>query len=49
MKDWRAFMAKYYPEGDLKDAGNVVGYGVTLNHDPRPEAVRQRSARARTC
>lgn len=30
MKGWRAFMAKYYPEGDLKDAGNVVGYGVTL-------------------
>jgi branched-chain amino acid transport system substrate-binding protein len=29
MKDWRAFMAKYYPDGDVKDAGNVVGYGVT--------------------
>jgi branched-chain amino acid transport system substrate-binding protein len=29
MKDWRAFMAKYYPDGDVKDAGNVIGYGVT--------------------
>jgi branched-chain amino acid transport system substrate-binding protein len=23
-------MAKYYPEGDLKDAGNVSGYGLTM-------------------
>ena len=30
MKEWRAFMAKYYPEGDLKDAGNVTGYGLSL-------------------
>ena len=29
MKQWRAFMAKYYPEGDLKDGGNVSGYGLT--------------------
>ena len=28
MKDWYAFMAKYYPEGDVKDGSNVVGYGV---------------------
>jgi branched-chain amino acid transport system substrate-binding protein len=27
MNDWRAFMAKYYPDGNLKDGGNVVGYG----------------------
>ncbi len=34
MKDWRMFMAKYYPEGDLADAGNVFGYGCafTLCH-----------------
>ncbi len=34
MRDWRAFMAKYYPEGDLADAGNVFGYGCgfTLCH-----------------
>jgi len=25
---WRAFMKKYYPDGDLADAGNVFGYGV---------------------
>jgi len=29
MNEWRAFMAKYYPDGDVKDAGNVFGYGVT--------------------
>jgi len=28
MQDWRAWMAKYYPSGDVKDASNVYGYGV---------------------
>jgi branched-chain amino acid transport system substrate-binding protein len=28
MNKWRAFMKKYYPEGDLIDASNVYGYGV---------------------
>jgi ABC-type branched-subunit amino acid transport system substrate-binding protein len=28
MKDWYAFMAKYYPEGNVKDGSNVVGYGL---------------------
>jgi branched-chain amino acid transport system substrate-binding protein len=28
MKEWRAFMAKWYPEGDLDDAATVFGYGV---------------------
>ncbi|MGI9026925.1 MAG: ABC transporter substrate-binding protein [Burkholderiaceae bacterium] len=26
MKEWAAFMAKYYPEGNLKDASNTYGY-----------------------
>jgi branched-chain amino acid transport system substrate-binding protein len=26
MKEWRDFMAKYYPDGNLTDAGNVYGY-----------------------
>jgi len=26
MKEWRAFMAKYYPDGNLHDSGNVYGY-----------------------
>ena len=26
MKEWTAFMAKYYPEGNLKDASNTYGY-----------------------
>jgi branched-chain amino acid transport system substrate-binding protein len=29
MKEWRSFMAKYYPEGDVKDLGNVAGFGLT--------------------
>ena len=29
MKEWRAFMAKYYPEGDVKDGGNVSAFGLT--------------------
>jgi branched-chain amino acid transport system substrate-binding protein len=28
MQDWRAWMGKYYPSGDLKDASNVYGYSV---------------------
>jgi len=28
MKEWRAFMAKYYPDGNLADASNVYGYTV---------------------
>ena len=28
MKEWRAFMAKYYPEGDLKDISNTYGYAA---------------------
>ena len=27
---WRVFMKKYYPDGDLADAGNVFGYGVAI-------------------
>ncbi len=34
MKEWRAFMAKYYPEGNTADGFNVYGYTVaqTLVH-----------------
>jgi branched-chain amino acid transport system substrate-binding protein len=28
MKDWYAFMAKYYPDGNTKDGNNVYGYTV---------------------
>jgi branched-chain amino acid transport system substrate-binding protein len=28
MKEWHAFMAKYYPDGDIRDAFNVYGYAV---------------------
>jgi branched-chain amino acid transport system substrate-binding protein len=34
MLAWRGFMAKYMPDGDLKDSGNTYGYGLsqTLVH-----------------
>ena len=28
LKDWLAFMTKYYPDGDKTDVGNVVGYSL---------------------
>ncbi|BAL78821.1 ABC transporter substrate-binding protein [Bradyrhizobium cosmicum] len=28
MNEWRAFMTKWYPEGDLEDSATVFGYGV---------------------
>ena len=28
MQDWKAWMDKYYPSGDLKDGSNVYGYNV---------------------
>jgi branched-chain amino acid transport system substrate-binding protein len=28
MNEWRAFMKKYYPDGNLSDNSNVYGYGV---------------------
>ena len=30
MGEWRAFMAKYFPQGDVSDSLNVIGYGVSL-------------------
>ena len=30
LKDWQAFMKKYYPEGSLTDAFNVYGYSVAM-------------------
>jgi branched-chain amino acid transport system substrate-binding protein len=29
MTEWRAFMAKYCPEGDLKDSGNATAFAIT--------------------
>ncbi len=26
LRDWRAFMTKYYPDGDQKDINNLIGY-----------------------
>ncbi len=30
MRDWRAFMAKYDRDGNVKDVSNVFGYGIGL-------------------
>jgi hypothetical protein len=30
MNEWRAFMAKYLPDADLKDGAYVYSYGVSL-------------------
>ncbi|HEU5297814.1 MAG TPA: ABC transporter substrate-binding protein [Burkholderiaceae bacterium] len=30
MVEWKAWMHKYYPSGDLKDAANVYGYAVAM-------------------
>ncbi len=30
MKQWHAFMTKYYADGDQNDANNVYGYGVAM-------------------
>ena len=30
MKEFKDFMAKYYPAGNIKDGGNVVGYGAAV-------------------
>ena len=29
MRQWRAFMANHYPDGDLKDGANVTGFSLT--------------------
>ena len=29
MTEWRAFMAKYMPDADLKDSGNAYGWGIS--------------------
>jgi branched-chain amino acid transport system substrate-binding protein len=28
MVEWRAFMQRYYPDGDLTDTSNIFGYGI---------------------
>jgi branched-chain amino acid transport system substrate-binding protein len=30
MKEWRAFMAKYMPSGDVTDAATVFAYGISM-------------------
>ena len=30
MVDWKVWMHRYYPSGDLKDASNVYGYAVAM-------------------
>jgi branched-chain amino acid transport system substrate-binding protein len=30
MREWRAFMTKFFPDGDTKDIRNVFAYGASL-------------------
>ncbi len=30
MQDWRAFMARWFPDGDLTDASNIYGVGAAM-------------------
>ncbi len=48
MKEFYAFMAKDFPEGDKLDGGTVTGYGVAQDPGPGAQAVRRQPARART-
>ena len=42
MNEWRAFMTKWYPEGDQDDAATVFGYGVAKGSEQVLQAVRRR-------
>ena len=42
MNEWRAFMTKWYPEGDKDDGATVFGYGVAQAHRAGAETVRGR-------
>ena len=41
MQDWKAWMAKYYPSGDVKDASNVYGYTRGADGGAGAQAVRR--------
>ena len=38
MQAWRGFMQRYYPEGDVTDAGNIFGHGIAAT---MAQALRQ--------
>jgi branched-chain amino acid transport system substrate-binding protein len=38
--EWRAFMTKWYPEGDQSDASTTFGYGVAKGAGAGAAAVR---------
>ena len=40
-KEWLAWMQKYNPQGNIADANNAYGYGVSQNSDCRAQGVRQ--------
>ena len=48
MKEWRDFMAKYMPGGDISDASYVFAYGSQQDHAAGAEAVRWRLLARRT-
>ena len=42
MKDWRAFMDKYFPDGDKTSSFTVYGYAVAQTHGAGAQAMRRR-------
>src|SRR5438477_5560415 len=42
VKAWRAFMAKYLPEGDATDSNHVYAYGVIVDLAAGVAALRRR-------
>ena len=43
MKEWRAFMDKYYPDGDKTSSFTVYGYAVAQTMVAGAQAMRRRS------
>ena len=48
IKDWSAFMDKYYPDGDKDDGYALYGYAAAENAGSGADPVRRRSRHART-
>ena len=42
VKDWLAFMDKYYPDGDKEDSNAIFGYAAAADAGSGPDPVRRR-------
>ena len=48
VEDWKAFMAKYMPSGDLRTTATSIGYAVAIHAGQGAEAAAATISRART-